>query len=321
MNYYKVENVKDFLKNLMDEKIVEAFILPLKSFTEETYNPFLIKDKSLIDKSEPFAFCNGINTAREVSKLTFKGALPFKTGVVLKPCELRAFRELIKLNQINPENLITISIDCNGFENREICEMCVDFVPDYADIKILKFGVDGFCVETDIDLQLEENNVNIEKREEEISEILNKKSEKRESKKQEVKDNLKELLKNCISCHNCMRVCPICFCQECFFDSPALKNDSVTYLMRASRLNGLDFPENKLLFHLGRMNHMSVSCVSCGVCEDVCPAQIPVSQIFATAGDELKKLFNYQPGKSLEDKIPFTCYQHDELHDFEKEYK
>ncbi len=321
MKYYKVENVKGFLKNLMDEKIVEALILPLKSYTEEAYNPFLIKDKGLIDKSEPFAFCMGINTAKEVSKLTFKGALPFKTGIVLKPCELRAFRELIKLNQINPENLVTICCDCNGFEDREICEMCVDFVPDYADIKILSLGLEGYYVETDLELQLEENSGNLENREKEISKILDEKRKNRDKRLSEIKSNLKELLKNCISCHNCMRVCPICFCQECFFDSPALKNDSVTYLMRASRKNGLDFPENKLLFHLGRMNHMSVSCVSCGVCEEVCPAQIPVSQIFAAAGDELKKLFNYQPGKSLEDKIPFTCYQHDELHDFEKEYK
>ncbi len=320
MKYYRVDDIKKFLATLMEEKIVDALILPLKSYKEESFHPFLIKEKSLLEKSEPEIFCNGINTAREVSKLTFKGALPFKTGVVLKPCELRAYRELIKLNQINPENIITISMDCNGFENREICEICLNFTPENADIKILSIGVDKYIIETELELSLEENNVILEKRESELTKIIENRKKIREEKLTEVKANFRQLLKNCIVCNNCMRVCPICFCQECFFVSPALKNDSVTYLMRASRLNGLDFPENKLLFHLGRMNHMSVSCVNCGVCEDSCPAKIPVAQMFAAAGDEVKKLFNYEPGRDLEEKIPFTCYQHDELHDFEKQY-
>ncbi len=313
--FYKIENINDFLKTLMVEKIVDALILPLKN------TPFLIKDVSLIEKTEPFSHCKGINTAREISKLTFKGAFPFKVGVLLKPCELRAYRELIKLNQINPENIITISFDCKGYEDREICEMCIDFLPEYADIQLFQFGSDGFVVTSDISLPFEEIDFSNEKREEEVNKLIEKRKEVRVERMKEIKENFRELLKDCIVCFNCMRVCPICFCQECFFSSPNLKGDSTTYLMRASRLNGLNFPENKLLFHLGRMNHMSVSCVNCGTCEDACPSKIPVAQMFATAGDEVKKLFNYTPGKSLEDKIPFTCYQHDELHDFEKEYK
>ena len=319
--YYQVMDIKEFFKELLTSKFIEGLIIPLKSYTKESFNPFLIKNADLLEESDPFAHCKGISTAREVSKLTFKGALPFKTGVVLKPCELRAFRELIKLNQINPQNLITISFDCKGFEEREICEICVDFIPNFADIKILRFGLDGFVIETEFDLPFEENNISVENRKSEIEKLLTERKSLREEKLKEIKNDLKGYLFNCINCHNCMRVCPICFCQECFFDSPALKGDSINYISRANRKNGLEFPENKLLFHLGRMNHMSVSCVSCGTCEDACPAQIPVAQIFSAAGDEVKKLFNYQPGKSLEDKIPFTCYQHDELHDFEKQYK
>ncbi len=329
-SYYKIENFKDFLAQLMDNDIVCAVIIPMKSLSEDNYSPFLIKDRELLANCEPVSPVMTINSAKSVSALTIKGALNFKTAVVLKPCELRAFRELIKLNQINNDNIITISFNCNGINNlkdreikREICEICTDFTPDFADIK-LYFQKNGHCiVDTDIDitgLKLETSDFDKEKWVENIVKEKERAIQKREEKLSEIKGNFKDLLKNCISCHNCMRVCPICFCQECFFDSPAVKGNVTTYLMRANRLTGLDFPENKLLFQLGRMNHMSVSCVSCGACEDACPAEIPVSQMFAAAGDELKKLFNYEPGKNLEDKVPFTCFEHDELHSFEEQY-
>ncbi len=325
--YYKLGEFKDFLTSLMENKVVDALIVPMKSLTNNTFSPFLIKDINLIKDSEPVSPIMSINSAKAISRLTLKGNLPFKVGAVLKPCEITAYRELIKLNQINPENIITISFDCNGIntlkniENkREICEICEHFTPEFADIQILSFGLEESIIYTEIDLNLEEINYNNKERKNYLNEKLKTHKDARIKKLSEIKSNIQELLKNCIVCKNCMRVCPICFCQECFFDSPALSGNSVTYSMRANRMSGLSFPENKLLFHLGRMNHMSVSCVSCGACEDACPADIPISQIFASSGDELKKLFNYYPGRSLEEKIPFTCYEHDELHSFEQPY-
>ena len=331
VKYYKLGDFNEFLGGLMDNKIVEAVVVPMKGATGESYSPFLIKNVDLLKDCEPIAPVMSVNSARVVSNLTIKGALPFKTAVVLKPCELASFRELIKLNQISPENLLTISFDCEGInylkdnENkREICEICTHFTPEFADIQIFSYGTDETLVASEnIDLKelkLKEIDFSQKKREDFIEKLKKERESKREEKLSSIKDSLKDLLKNCIVCKNCMRVCPICFCQECFFESPSLKGNSVTYSLRANRLHGLDFPENKLLFHLGRMNHMSVSCVSCGACEDACPAEIPVAQIFAAAGDELKKLFDYYPGKDLDEKVPFTCYQHDELHGFEKPY-
>jgi len=118
-----------------------------------------------------------------------------------------------------------------------------------------------------------------------------------------------------------MRVCPICFCRECFFQSDAVKVEPTNYLMRAERKGGLRFMPDTLLFHLGRMNHMATSCLACGVCEDACPAMVPVGRMFAMAGRQVQGVFNYTPGASLEDPLPYLEYQEEEFHQWEKPYE
>ena len=53
----------------------------------------------------------------------------------------------------------------------------------------------------------------------------------------------------------------------------------VNYLSRAAKRGAFRFPADTLFFHLGRMSHISASCVSCGLCEDACPVDIPVEEL------------------------------------------
>ncbi len=134
-------------------------------------------------------------------------------------------------------------------------------------------------------------------------------------------ENLMKVLASCINCRNCMRVCPICFCRECFFQSDAVKVEPVDYIMRAERKGGLRFLPDTLLFHLGRMNHMATSCLACGACEDACPAMVPVGRIFALVSQQVQGVFDYTPGASTEDPLPYLEYQEDEFHQWEKPYE
>lgn len=159
-----------------------------------------------------------------------------------------------------------------------------------------------------------------------VNELTEEKRERRERAQKEFEsrvaglDNLLEAFSNCINCHNCMRVCPICYCRQCFFDSDKLNFTFEDYLTRAEKQGGLRLPPDTLLFHIGRMVHMSLSCVSCGACEDVCPMAIPVAQIFSLVADRNQAAFDYHPGRSKEEPLPLRFYQEEEFEEVEDSY-
>jgi len=96
-----------------------------------------------------------------------------------------------------------------------------------------------------------------------------------------------------------------------------VKHPSEEYLEMAEDKGTLRFLPDTILFHVGRMMHMSVSCVSCGSCEDACPMSIPVAQIFSMVADETQDLFGYVSGRDVNEPIPLTVYKEDEFHEVE----
>jgi len=133
-------------------------------------------------------------------------------------------------------------------------------------------------------------------------------------------DRLVETFSACINCHNCMRVCPICYCQQCNFDSDNMKFTFEDYITRAKARGRLMIPTDTLLFHIGRMLHMSLSCVSCGMCEDACPMAIPVAQIFTVVGDKNQEAFDYVPGRTIDELLPLTTFEEQEFLEVEQSY-
>ena len=116
------------------------------------------------------------NAGGLLSRLTLQGPPSEPVAAVVKPCELRALIELVKLNQCSLDNILLISSTCSGVypldlgvdgaleeklpeyweavkrgeldeDVRPTCRACVNFVPENADITIALLG------EADLDTQ------------------------------------------------------------------------------------------------------------------------------------------------------------------------
>jgi formate dehydrogenase subunit beta len=107
--------------------------------------------------------------------------------------------------------------------------------------------------------------------------------------------------------------CPICYCRECIFRTPTFEHESELYYQWAARKGTVRLMPDTLLFHVTRLNHMVTSCVGCGLCSDVCPVEIPVATVFRAVGEKAQALFDYHPGRSVEEAAPVQEFREDEL--------
>lgn len=67
-----------------------------------------------------------------------------------------------------------------------------------------------------------------------------------------------------------------------------------------------------LLFQMTRLNHMTTSCVSCGMCSAACPSDIPVGTLFSAIGEQVQAAFGYKPGHDAAEPLPLVAFQADE---------
>lgn len=89
----------------------------------------------------------------------------------------------------------------------------------------------------------------------------------------------------CVKCYGCRNICPVCFCRECSLENPDL--------IGTGRL-----PTEIPLFHLVRAVHMAGRCIDCGLCEDACPAEIPLRLLYRKVNEIVKEVFGYETGTS-----------------------
>lgn len=125
-------------------------------------------------------------------------------------------------------------------------------------------------------------------------------------------EGLQGVFAACIRCHNCMTVCPICYCKTCVFKSAIFDHEPMQFVEWARQKGAYRLPADTLLFHLTRMNHMALSCIGCGMCSQACPSELPVGLVFRAVGQRLQETFEYQPGRSSEEALPLVTFKADE---------
>lgn len=220
----------------------------------------------------------------------------------------------------------------NNKDVRNACSSCEFFSPGVADIILGFYGQDtnkqflvginsplGEGLVSELKLTFSGTDSSVNDRTKAISILearrLNYTKELEASTQKRISglENFMTEFSACINCHNCMTVCPICYCRECFFESPTFDLEPEKYFKIADRKGSIRLPANMFLFHVTRFNHMVLSCIACGMCEQGCPANIPLLSIYKTVGKNARKAFDYEPGRSPEEEIPILTFKEDEL--------
>lgn len=178
-NQDRLAGIRSFLATVMEKAGIDALLVPSRLAMKNRLMPVLVSDPARLAQADPLSPAFPINGAQQLARLT---RLPAggKLAAVLRPCEIRAFNELVKLNQGRREDVVIIGLDCPGalsntdfraFADRHesadaatqafcalalsgpsagdalplaaACRACVHPIPDGADIVVEVFGSDS----------------------------------------------------------------------------------------------------------------------------------------------------------------------------------
>jgi len=214
-------------------------------------------------------------------------------------------------------------------EIRPACRSCVHFTPQNADIivsLIAEAGLDRSCslVLNSKKGEALADGMAGEKREQDLnSQELAHFSDHRKTARLKLFDEMGEKTKGikgliglfgkCIGCHACGNACPICYCNLCFFESQPNESRPNSFRADLEKKGAARIPAGTLFYHVGRLAHMSVSCVGCGMCMDVCPVDIPVGTLFSRVGESVQKTFEYIPGSKIDEPLPVAVFKEEEF--------
>jgi formate dehydrogenase (coenzyme F420) beta subunit len=351
--------VAGFLKTALEKGVVDAVLLPMEVPSGDSYAWILMKDPALVDDARAMAPVMPVQGARALRSLTRKGEGSLRVLALMRPCEVRAARELAKLGQVKTGNLILATWDCPGalpmkdflrdpaggkesFAGmlargepldggvKPSCLSCIDFSMTDADLHFCNFlsagghipvlagspegqrllQADSLGLETGVDIEGWEPCI-AAKRETRMA--ARQAAFEETGGKVRGFEGMLTVFADCIGCRNCRAACPICYCRLCYFDSETAKPDPGAFLDAAAVRGGVSLPANRLLFHIGRMTHMSLSCVSCGQCSDACPADIPVADVFSLVGHGTREAFEYVAGRNDGVPLPLRTFLKTEL--------
>ena len=124
MSFKKDELNKElsvFFKGILENSAVDAVLAPMAQ-AKKGVRLSLVTSAANTASVDPFAPVAAVSGAKIASSLTARPS-GRKVAMVLRPCEIRAVVELVKLKQVNLDDVLMIGMDCLGrYENTDFAK-------------------------------------------------------------------------------------------------------------------------------------------------------------------------------------------------------
>jgi ferredoxin len=306
--YAYTDRIREIARRLLSEGRVDVVIGYRKGTVPFMNEPFAARTPEQADRLWWDSFC-GVNLANYLPRRTDR------VGVVVKGCDSRNVVVQILENQIPRDRLYLIGAPCGGMlDRRRIAAELGGKDALAAEEKNGRVLVQGRGFEVDLDRNalLQENcsicihrnpviydelaadliqeQVNVDR----YADVRQVEAMSPESRW----DHFEQLIRPCIRCYACRNACPQCYCPTCFVDESAPQWVGKT----------LD-PTDTRTFHFLRAYHLAGRCTDCGACERACPVGIKVRQFTKKLEKDVKELYGYEVGLSLEERPPLDTFK------------
>ncbi len=115
------KELSGFFKGILENGAVDAVLAPMAQ-GKKGVRLSLITSAANAGAVDPFAPVAAVSGAKIASSLTARPS-GRKVAMVLRPCEIRAVVELVKLKQVNLDDVLMIGMDCLGrYENTDFAK-------------------------------------------------------------------------------------------------------------------------------------------------------------------------------------------------------
>ncbi len=110
-----------FFRGMLENGAVDAVLVPMAQ-NKKGVRLTLVTSAAHATQVDPFAPIAAVSGAKIASSLTSRPS-GRKVAMVLRPCEVRAVVELVKLKQVNLDDVLLIGMDCLGrYENTDFAK-------------------------------------------------------------------------------------------------------------------------------------------------------------------------------------------------------
>lgn len=118
--------LRAFFRSVLELEEISAILVPMRPPMRSMVMPTLVTDPEALADADPLSPAFPMNGAKVASKLSRKPS-GGRMAAVLRPCEIRAFVELVKLKQARTDDLVIIAADCLGaYRNTDFVKFAGD---------------------------------------------------------------------------------------------------------------------------------------------------------------------------------------------------